>query len=113
LTPQAQAAGLGDQATAASAFLSLLYTGKIARFKRRTDADVRVLNAFGLLTRYVKRPARYGFTNPTDPCVSFLPPCTSFADPDEYVFWDGIHPTTRTHKLVSDAAARILRRRRR
>ena len=27
---------------------------------------------------------------------------------DEYLFWDGIHPTNAAHAIVSDEAARVL-----
>jgi phospholipase/lecithinase/hemolysin len=35
-------------------------------------------------------PAAYGFTNVTDPCFNGVTVC---ADPNQYLFWDDIHPT--------------------
>lgn len=50
-------------------------------------------------------PAAYGFTNTTDRCytgddLTFTGGGTVCANPDEYVFWDGIHPTAATQIWV-------------
>jgi outer membrane lipase/esterase len=45
----------------------------------------------------------YGLTNPSVPCLPpFAPPGAPSCDVS--VFADGLHPTTRTHQLISDAA---------
>lgn len=54
-------------------------------------------------------PARWGFTNATDPC---LRPGTGDDDPDDricddpqrHVFWDDIHPTLAGHKVLAAIA---------
>ena len=42
------------------------------------------------------------FTNETDPCVVGVVVC---ANPDEYIFWDNFHPTTRVHELAAERLA--------
>ncbi|MCG6133591.1 MAG: SGNH/GDSL hydrolase family protein [Nostoc sp. LLA-1] len=44
-----------------------------------------------------------GLTNVTEPCLNQFAQ-TICSNPDEYLFWDFNHPTTRTHSLVADAA---------
>ncbi|HXE23710.1 MAG TPA: SGNH/GDSL hydrolase family protein [Roseiarcus sp.] len=55
-------------------------------------------------------PARFGFTNVTSPCLSgnFESPGTECADPGQYLFWDGEHPTAAGHALTADLAYDVL-----
>ena len=72
------------------------------------DIDIRVLDAFTLLQQITTNPANFGLTNTTTACV------TPNAEPfvcqavDEFLFWDGIHPTQAAHALVAHEAARVL-----
>ncbi|MDY7016410.1 MAG: SGNH/GDSL hydrolase family protein, partial [Cyanobacteriota bacterium] len=53
-------------------------------------------------------PAAFGFTNVTEPCL-FTMSC--FFDPaqqQQYLFWDGIHPTTRGHQIIAREALETL-----
>lgn len=68
------------------------------------------LDAYTLLNDIVADPESYGLTNTGEPCV------TPFDEPffcqpaDEYLFWDGIHPTRAAHTIVGQAAASVLGR---
>jgi phospholipase/lecithinase/hemolysin len=72
------------------------------------DIDIAVLDAFALLQQISANPANFGLTNTTTACV------TPNAEPffcqtaDEYLFWDGIHPTRAAHEIVAHEAARVL-----
>lgn len=72
------------------------------------EAGVRIIqfDTFGFLRNVVANPSRYGFSNATQACFSgFVAPdpnATVCADPDQYVFWDAEHPTTRLHTLLGD-----------
>jgi phospholipase/lecithinase/hemolysin len=56
-------------------------------------------------------PAKFGFTNIVDPCLtnfdSFINGNENNAvpivcpNPDEFLFWDGEHPTTRAHSIYA------------
>ncbi|MGA2712611.1 MAG: SGNH/GDSL hydrolase family protein [Bryobacteraceae bacterium] len=69
--------------------------------------NISVLNTYALIDAIVADPGLYGFTNVTDPCltgeVNFAggTPCTM---PNQYLFWDGDHPTAAGQALVADAA---------
>lgn len=72
------------------------------------DINIAVLDAFTLLQQITANPANFGLTNTTTACL------TANAEPffcqavDEYLFWDGIHPTNAAHALVAHEAARVL-----
>ncbi len=55
------------------------------------------------LIRVFADPSKYGFTNVHDSAQG-----DSSADPDKYLFWDDIHPTTAGHYQLAVEANRIL-----
>lgn len=59
----------------------------------------------GALRELVTMPQRYRFSNVTD---NFL---QTGGNPDRFLFWDNVHPTTRGHKFIADEALQSLRRR--
>lgn len=69
------------------------------------------LDVFSLLQGVVANPAAFGITNVTTPCftgddlffttTNMPAPC---ATPDSYLFWDTIHPTSRVHEILGEAA---------
>jgi outer membrane lipase/esterase len=66
------------------------------------------LDAFGLLQRIVSTPDAFGLTDVTSACVTpNIPPFTC-ERPDEFLFWDGIHPTKAVHAIIAQEAASVL-----
>lgn len=51
-------------------------------------------------------PGAFGFTNVTDACFTNNTVCSK---PDQYLFWDDIHPTTSAHKQVQKLALSVLK----
>lgn len=60
------------------------------------------LNTFALLKGVVASPANFGLLNVTD-SSQLLP-----VDPDTYLFWDDLHPTTRGHNIVAMDALKLI-----
>jgi thermolabile hemolysin len=90
----------------------------IASMQRQYGArlDIQLFDTNALFTRLFDDPGAYGFRNITESCLdinrkgmsNFLesharrPDCH---DPDTFVFWDILHPTTRTHRILADQVA--------
>ena len=60
------------------------------------------LDVYRLVYRLAANPEDYGFTNVSDPAQG------EDIDPDEYLFWDEIHPTTAGHYQIAAAAFDLL-----
>jgi outer membrane lipase/esterase len=60
------------------------------------------LNTFALVRGIATSPAKFGLLNVTD--SSQLMP----VDPDTYLFWDDLHPTTRGHDIVAMTALQLI-----
>ena len=66
------------------------------------------LDSYTLLNQIVANPAAYGMTNVTQACVAPGDAPFFCQAPDEYLFWDGIHPTVAGHALIAHEARRLL-----
>jgi len=73
-------------------------------------AEITLFDTDALFQQVLADPGAYGLTNSTEPCVviaSGSPP-TVCANPDEYLFWDGEHPTARMHEILAQGFRRAL-----
>ena len=70
--------------------------------------EIRRLDAYQTVTEIAADPAGFGLTNVTAPCIT--PNVAPFAcsDPDQFLFWDGIHPTRAVHAIVASRAGVVL-----
>ena len=66
---------------------------------------VTYFDTFGFMHLVVSNPGAFGFTDVTDPCLVGLTPCTN---PNQYLFWDDLHPTTAADRLLAAQFAKAV-----
>ncbi len=59
---------------------------------------IDLLDSHSLLNSVLKNPSAFGYTDTTDELINAGPN----ADPNAYLFWDGVHPTTKGHSIIAD-----------
>jgi outer membrane lipase/esterase len=69
------------------------------------DASVGLADVNSFLLDVAAAPAALGFTNVNESCVPVVTGTipaglTACANPDQHLFWDGVHPTARVHQLI-------------
>ncbi|MGH7344279.1 MAG: SGNH/GDSL hydrolase family protein [Candidatus Rokuibacteriota bacterium] len=111
LTPEGRASGSGPLVT----FLSETFNAHLEQALAAQAPRAIRLDVFRLMNRTVNDPSEFGFTNVTTPCLTSAGVC---AAPDQYLFWDHVHPTTHGHAVLAEKFAKainqaVLRRHRR
>jgi len=106
-TPTARA--LGPSLSGTLSFLCNAYNEQLelqleALEQSRRRIHIIRVDAFALINHMVSDPELFGFTNVSEAATANLPG----ANPDEYLFWDGVHPTTAAHGYVADSALQQL-----
>jgi phospholipase/lecithinase/hemolysin len=91
--PATAAAVLYNQALAAA--LSILRDFNFDKHLHLVQFDV-----FSLFNQVAASPAKYSLTNVTASAQG-----NAMVDPDTYLFWDDLHPTTSAHNILAVAAA--------
>ena len=101
LTPEGRASGIAPLLTLLSATFNTNLQAALAAHA----PDAVVIDIFRLMDQTVNDPSEYGFTNVTTPCLTSAGVC---AAPEEYLFWDHIHPTTHGHAVLADKFAKAI-----
>lgn len=73
----------------------------IAALNTSYNLNIFSVNTYSLFNEALASPSTFGFSNVTEPCLTTSGIC---ANPDDYLFWDDVHPTTKAHKLVANKA---------
>ena len=115
VTPQFRAGGAAQQAAGtqlATSYTTALYGGLAASGLR-----VIPLDTFNLLREITANPAPYGITNVTGTAcnpqitassVTCSPTNTIPGAAESYAFADGVHPSSKAHKILGDYALSVL-----
>lgn len=71
--------------------------------KIATLKNVRLYDLYSTMDNVLANYQSLGFTNATDDCNG-----DSHADCATYVFWDGVHPTAKTHGIMADRVKQFI-----
>ena len=77
------------------------------------DTKIDLVDVNLIFTQLVLDPAWFGFSNSTGAAYNPglpLSPSNPVSDPDDYVFWDGFHPTTKALRIAAEYIYRTLSR---
>ncbi len=80
-------------------------------FSSKPGVNIIPVDIDSLFNRAQANPSEFGLTNVTDACLQgdFIEIAQggdfSVCDnPEQYLFWDGVHPTTYTHSIIAESA---------
>lgn len=108
-TPLALGSGTGLIGTAISDYFNDLMDYMTPLM---TWIDVIPFDANAAMQDAIDNPANYGLTNVTDACLTgglgYLGGGSVCSNPDGYLFWDDIHPTTVAHQFLADQIFEML-----
>lgn len=96
LTPYALATGQSAGLTA----LSAGFNGVLAGALSQLGAQVTLVDVFTASQQIAADPAAYGLSNVTHPVFDGA---AIVGNPDEFLYWDSVHPTAAGHRLIADA----------
>jgi phospholipase/lecithinase/hemolysin len=66
------------------------------------DLRITILDANSLYREAITNPAKFGFTQVTSPCLTDSKTCQN---PNQFLFWDELHPSTAGHRFLADSIA--------
>lgn len=82
--------------------------GRIAGLGLGADVNVTVFDLGAVFQGILANPQRFGFTDSTHEYLGTLLAGGNPGDVGGYIFWDGIHPTTKTHAVFAQVLGEVL-----
>lgn len=104
--------GSGAPAASLAQTASVAYNndigGRIAGLNLPAGTNVTVFDLGAVFAQIIANPTRFGFTNTTQEYLGILLAGGNPGNVDGYIFWDGIHPTTRAHAIFAQVLGEVL-----
>jgi phospholipase/lecithinase/hemolysin len=111
LTPAIRSLGpqAGGLATGLAQTFNTNLTKVVAGLSALPGTTFARLDAYEIQAAIVAHPENYGLSNATTACIRPSVAPFSCQNADEYLFWDGIHPTKAGHAILAQETANIVR----
>jgi len=100
--------GVAQLAAALTQSFNANLAGVLTQLSALPGIDLDGLDAYTLLNEIVADGTRFGLTNVTQACITPYEAPFACSEPDEFLFWDGIHPTVAVHGIIAQLAASVL-----
>lgn len=100
-TPEATTGTSGLDTASASVTLeyNALLSGALTNFQNSPTLNLIKIDAYGYYSSVFASPGSFGLTNITDSCIQ---PTTVCSNPNQYFFYDGLHPTATVHRQFGE-----------
>jgi phospholipase/lecithinase/hemolysin len=106
--PYVIANGRSDDAAEFQTLINSKLSSRLDELKSQLEIEITSFDYVTLSTRIRENPSDYGLSNLTDACQPvFLGVKPACASPDQYYFWDEVHPTRRVHQIFGEAWAAL------
>ena len=112
-TPAALALGpvVSGGASALSAAFDTGLTQSLFSVAAADSINLSMVDTYALLDSIVASPGSYSINNVTQPCLAGeinYSGGTACSTPDQYLFWDPLHPTAAGHQIVAGEALDVV-----
>ena len=102
-------AGFVDDAKAFQSRINSSLPSEMEKLSKERNLEIIIFDYMAASERILNNPGSYGLTNLTDYCLVWTGTANEICkSPDEYYFWDGLHPSRRVHQLMGEAMAEQL-----
>jgi phospholipase/lecithinase/hemolysin len=103
-----------DQINAWSSTFNALLARDLRRLRTRYGVTILEISVSKYFQPVLQDPGRFGYTNVSDAATvtdanGMATAVKPGVNPDQYLFWDAIHPTTRTQQLLGVEIAAAVR----
>ena len=95
-----------DQLSQLSNAFNAALAAQLALLDAASPAEIIYFDTDALFQAVRADPAAFGITNTTGQCVQNLE--NGLCTPGQWLFWDGVHPTTAAHQIVAREFRRAL-----
>jgi len=104
--PFAFATGLSSNLTGLTDDHNKRLAEELGKFSNDSDLNLISVDVFSLFNQVQANPGKFGFQDVANPCVvgNFQTIISVCPQPNNYLFFDSVHPTTGVHKLVAETA---------
>ncbi len=86
-----------------------LLPDEINSLSQQLGLEIALYDHVAISNQIRSNPAKYGLTDLKDACQPIYPQVKPVCStPDQYYFWDEIHPTRHVHQIIGEDMARFL-----
>ncbi len=70
----------------------------LTQLDQALSAEIVQFDTYSAVADVRQNPSKYGLTNVDDRCIANL--ANQACDPNTWLYWDGVHPTTAAHRIL-------------